>query len=56
MSVKIVRRMLKNSLPFADIRDPQLKDALMKIGENFAQMQSQVETMQNAIEELQRRK
>ena len=56
MSVKIVRRKLKHSLPFADVRDQQLKDALMKIGENFAQMQSQVETLQSAVEELQRRK
>ena len=56
MSAKIVRRKLKHSLPFADVRDPQLKDALMKIGENFVLMQSQIETLQGAVEELQRRK
>lgn len=53
--IKVVKKTVKCERPFADIRDPQLKDYVMNMNAALSSMRSQVETLQDAVIELQRK-
>ena len=55
MSVKVVKAKVRLERPFADIRDPQLKDYVMNMNAALSSMRTQVETLQDAVIELQRK-
>lgn len=53
--IKVVKKKVNCERPFADIRDPQLKDYVMNMNTALSSMHTQVETLQDAVVELQRK-
>lgn len=49
------RRLPHGAIPFAQIRDPQVRDALMKINENALALDRRLSAVEAAARELQRR-
>ena len=43
------------AIPFANIRDPQTRDALMKLNENMRSLDKRLKAAEEAVRELQRR-
>lgn len=43
------------TIPFAQIKDPQTREALMKINENMRSLDRRLKTVESAVRELQRR-
>lgn len=43
------------AIPFANIRDPQTRDALMKLNENMRSLDKRLKVAEEAARELQRR-
>lgn len=51
----ITKRMPHGTIPFEQIRDPQTRDALMKINENQRNIDKRLAAVEAATRELQRR-
>ncbi len=43
------------AIPFANIRDPQTRDALMKLNENMRSLDKRLKATESAVREQQRR-
>jgi hypothetical protein len=43
------------AIPFANIRDPQTRDALMKLNENMHSLDKRLKAVESAVREQQRR-
>lgn len=56
MSKNVTTKKLPHgAIPFVQIRDPQVRDALMKINENQRSLDKRLAAVESAARELQRR-
>ena len=51
----ITKRLPHGAIPFAQIRDPQMRDVLMKLNENIRALDRRLVAAESATRELQRR-
>lgn len=52
----VKKRQPHSAVPTAGVKDPAVRDAVMKLSENIASLQSQLSELQDAVMELQRKK
>ena len=55
MKVVLTKSLPHGTIPFEQVRDPQTRDALMKINENIRALEKRQRTAEAALRELQRR-
>lgn len=51
----VTKRLPNGAIPFATVKDVNVRSVLMKLNENIAELKKQLEEAQSALRELQRR-
>ena len=56
MSIEVATKTLPHgTIPFAQVKDPQTRNALMRLNENINALNRRLKTAEAAVRELQRR-
>lgn len=55
MTVIVIEPLPHGSVPYQQIGDMQVREAIMKLNENILSLKRQIVTLQKAVQELQRR-
>lgn len=55
MKLVVKKRFPHGRVPFSGIRDPMVRDAVMKLNENIMALKKQLSELQDAVVELQKK-